>query len=129
LPAHDPRIVHTVEAIQLELPENGLVKRYRRGVGDGSEGKFLACSFWLIDSLVAMNRTKEARQLFERLLGLGNDAGLLSEEYDDSNHRMLGNFPQALSHIALISSALNFSDFQRAADGHVRRLADTATRF
>jgi GH15 family glucan-1,4-alpha-glucosidase len=109
LPAHDPRIVGTIEAIQHELTEDGLVKRYRQGFDSSNEGKFLACSFWLVDCLVAMNRAEEARQLFERLLGLSNDVGLLSEEYDDSNHRMLGNFPQALTHIALISSALNLS--------------------
>jgi GH15 family glucan-1,4-alpha-glucosidase len=109
LPTSDPRIIGTVEAIQHELTKDGLVKRYHQGIGGSNKGKFLACSFWLVDCLVAMNRAEEARQLFERLLGLSNDVGLLSEEYDDSNHRMLGNFPQALTHIALINSALNLA--------------------
>jgi GH15 family glucan-1,4-alpha-glucosidase len=107
LPASDPRIVGTVEAIQRELMEGWLVKRYREAMGGGSEGAFLPCTFWLVDSLVAMGRDDEARKIYERLLGLCNDVGLLSEEYDQREGRMLGNFLQALTHIALINSTFN----------------------
>ena len=113
LPANDPRIVGTVEAIQRELMEGGLVKRYRQAMGGGSEGAFLPCTFWLVDCLVAMGRRDEARKIYERLLGLCNDVGLLSEEYDPSKSRMLGNFPQALTHITLINSAFNLSHHQK----------------
>ena len=89
LPGKDPRIVGTVEAIQRELTENGLVRRYRQGKG---EGKFLACSFWLVNCLMAINRAEDAQKTFDQLLGLCNDVGLLSEEYDDNKGRMLGNF-------------------------------------
>ncbi len=75
----------------------------------GDEGVFLACTFWYVDALVLINRLPEAREIFERLLGLCNDVGLLAEEYDPTNRRQLGNFPQALSHLALINSALNLS--------------------
>jgi len=116
LPPTDPRMVGTVEAIQRELTEDGLVLRYRpptdAGTHDvdglpGSEGTFLACSFWLADDLHLIGRTKEARELYERLLGLRNDVGLLAEEYDTRYHRQVGNFPQAYSHIALINTALH----------------------
>ena len=107
LPASDSRIVGTVEAIQRELMEGGLVKRYSKAMGGGSEGAFLPCTFWLVDCLMAMGRSDEARKIYERLLGLCNDVGLLSEEYDQSKGRMLGNFPQALTHIALINSTFN----------------------
>jgi GH15 family glucan-1,4-alpha-glucosidase len=110
LPGDDPRVVATVEAIQHELTEDGLVLRYRTGDSDdglpGSEGVFLACSFWLVDALHAMGRQKDARALFERLLGLRNDVGLLSEEWDPINERQLGNTPQAFSHFPLVVSAL-----------------------
>ena len=109
LPANDPRIVGTVEAIQRELTENSLVNRYRQAIDNDKEGKFLACSFWLVDCLVTMNRAEEARKTYDRLLSLCNDVGLLSEEYDDTKKRMLGNFPQALTHIGLIISAFNLS--------------------
>ncbi|MGH7986331.1 MAG: glycoside hydrolase family 15 protein [Candidatus Binataceae bacterium] len=113
LPANDPRIVGTVAAIERDLMENGLVKRYRKAMGGGSEGAFLPCTFWLVDCLVAMGRGDEARKIYERLLGLCNDVGLLSEEYDNNQGRMLGNFPQALTHIALINSAFNLSHHQK----------------
>ncbi len=113
LPADDPRIIGTVEAIQKQLMPNGLVERYNPSQSSdglqGSEGTFLACSFWMVISLYLIGREDEARELFERLLGLCNDVGLLSEEYDPKAGRMLGNFPQALSHLALVHAAFTLS--------------------
>jgi GH15 family glucan-1,4-alpha-glucosidase len=114
LPADDARIRGTVEAIQRELTVDGLVMRYRTedsvdGLSPG-EGVFLACSFWLVDNLVLQGRQDEARTLFERLVGLCNDVGLLAEEYDPHGRRHLGNFPQAFSHLALINAALNLGN-------------------
>lgn len=113
LPAADPRFRGTVEAIQRELTSDGLVLRYRThealdGLPPG-EGAFLACSFWLADSLILLDRREEARALFERLLALRNDVGLLAEEYDARAGRFTGNFPQAFSHVALVNTALNLS--------------------
>jgi GH15 family glucan-1,4-alpha-glucosidase len=116
LPANDPRIVGTVEAIQRELMEGGLVKRYSKAMGGGEEGAFLPCTFWLVDCLVAMGRHDEARTIYDRLLGLCNDVGLVSEEYEHRGGRMLGNFPQALTHITLINSALNLYNHQKPLD-------------
>jgi GH15 family glucan-1,4-alpha-glucosidase len=96
LPASDSRIVGTVDAIQRELAVGGLVQRQSK-MGVNTEGAFLPCSFWLVDCLVAMDRGEEARTIYDRLLGLCNDVGLLSEEYDPVESRMLGNFPQALT--------------------------------
>ncbi len=114
LPADDPRIVGTVAAIQKELVVDGLVMRYLTHEGvDGlppGEGVFLACSFWLADNLVLQGRKREARALFERLLGLANDVGLLAEEYDPRARRQLGNFPQAFSHLALVNTAMNLTN-------------------
>jgi GH15 family glucan-1,4-alpha-glucosidase len=113
LPPEDARVVGTVEAIQRELCEDGFVYRYDSGrTGDGlpaGEGAFLACSFWLADALTQLCRVDEARALFERLLSLCNDVGLLAEEYHPGSHRMLGNFPQAFSHVALINTAKNLT--------------------
>jgi GH15 family glucan-1,4-alpha-glucosidase len=114
LPATDPRIVSTVEAIQRDLMDEGLVRRYATetpGV-DGlppGEGAFLPCTFWLADNLAMMGRYSEARAIFERLIGLCNDVGLLSEEYDPHGKRQLGNFPQAFTHVFLINTAHNLS--------------------
>ena len=113
LPPDDPRMVGTVDAIQKKLMRNGLVERYdtkksKDGL-KGGEGTFLACSFWLVIALHLMGRVGEAKDLFERLLGLCNDVGLLSEEYDAVGNRMLGNFPQALSHLALVHAAFTIS--------------------
>jgi GH15 family glucan-1,4-alpha-glucosidase len=111
LPAHDPRVRGTVEAIQRELMQDGLVARYATQTGvDGlppGEGAFLPCSFWLADNLAMQGRHAEARELFERLLQLRNDVGLLSEEYDPVQRRQTGNFPQALTHVCLINTAHN----------------------
>lgn len=110
LPIEDERVVGTIEAIQRELMQDGLVLRYRpeeSGVDGlpGGEGVFLPCSFWLADCLHLMGRTDEARDLFKRLLDLRNDLGLLSEEYDPKARRQLGNFPQAFTHVALVNTA------------------------
>ncbi|MFF5755360.1 glycoside hydrolase family 15 protein [Streptomyces longwoodensis] len=116
LPPDDPRVVGTVDAIRDELGHGGLVRRYTTDGATvdglpGDEGAFLVCSFWLADALHMTGRTKEARELFERLAGLANDVGLLSEEYDPVAGRHLGNFPQAFSHIGLVNTALTlFAD-------------------
>jgi GH15 family glucan-1,4-alpha-glucosidase len=111
LPSSDPRVRGTLAAIERHLVRNGLVLRYRTETGaDGlppGEGAFLACSFWLADNYVLQGRYDEARALFERLLALRNDVGLLAEEYDPAARRQLGNFPQAFSHLALINTARN----------------------
>jgi GH15 family glucan-1,4-alpha-glucosidase len=119
LPPTDPRIIGTVEAIQRELAHDGFVLRYELPPHDqaihevdglrGGEGTFLACSFWLADDLHLIGRQDEARELFEELLKLRNDVGLLAEEYDPRYGRQVGNFPQAYSHIALVNSALHLS--------------------
>jgi GH15 family glucan-1,4-alpha-glucosidase len=114
LPANDPRMLGTVAAIERRLVrDGGLVMRYDTENGvDGlptGEGAFLACSFWLADNYVLQGRIAEARILFERLLMLRNDLGLLAEEYDPHAGRMLGNFPQAFSHVGLINTALNLT--------------------
>jgi GH15 family glucan-1,4-alpha-glucosidase len=113
LPASDRRVRGTVEVIERHLMTDGFVARYPTSEDvDGlppGEGMFLACTLWLADALALMGRHGEARQLFERLLGLRNDVGLLSEEYDPAAHRLTGNFPQALSHVALINTACNLS--------------------
>lgn len=113
LPADDPRMIGTVKAIEKRLMQDGLVSRYTvdpavDGLPHG-EGQFLACSFWLADNYHLQGRHKDAEKLFERLLKIRNDVGLLSEEYDPSAKRMLGNFPQAFSHIGLVNTAFNLS--------------------
>ena len=114
LPPDDPRVIGTVQAIQRELVEDGLVLRYRpESAPDGlagTEGTFLVCSFWLADALTMMGRWDEASELFERLLSLRNDVGLLAEEYDPRARRQLGNFPQAFSHVGLVDTARAVSD-------------------
>jgi GH15 family glucan-1,4-alpha-glucosidase len=113
LSVHDPRMRSTIAQIESHLLMDGLVLRYRtRSNIDAlppGEGAFLACSFWLADNYVLLGRRQEARALFERLLALTNDVGLLSEEYDPRLKRLLGNFPQAFSHIALINTAHNLT--------------------
>ncbi|MGI5351766.1 glycoside hydrolase family 15 protein [Streptomyces sp. CA-250714] len=118
LPPDDPRVVGTVEAVQRELCEDGFVRRYPvTGEGDGlpgGEGVFLACSFWLSHDLALIGRPAEGRRLFERLLALRNDVGLLAEEFDTARQRLVGNFPQAFSHVPLIDAALRLG---RPAEG------------
>ncbi|HEU5208823.1 MAG TPA: glycoside hydrolase family 15 protein [Longimicrobiales bacterium] len=113
LPIEDERIRGTVEAIERDLTVDGFVLRYdSAGTDDGlppGEGAFLACSFWLADNLALLGRIDDARRLFERLLALRNDVGLLAEEYDPHSGRLVGNFPQAFSHIGVIDTALNLS--------------------
>ena len=116
LPPHDPRVRGTVEAIERELMEDGFVYRYAMdplaGTVDGlppGEGVFLACTFWLADNYILLGRNDEAERLFERLLSLRNDLGLLSEEYDPRARRLVGNFPQAFSHVALVNTACNLA--------------------
>ncbi|WP_018901783.1 glycoside hydrolase family 15 protein [Rhizobium sp. 2MFCol3.1] len=120
LPEDDHRYIGTVAAIESKLMRDGLVLRYEtQDVGDGlppGEGAFLACSFWLVDALSLIGREEDAKTLFNRLLELCNDVGLLSEEYDPQHEVMLGNFPQAFSHVGLINSALNLSRLHGAAD-------------
>jgi GH15 family glucan-1,4-alpha-glucosidase len=111
LPPNDPRLIGTIEAVQQRLVVNGFVMRHdpaERGLGlENSEGAFLACSFWLCDALMMIGRADQARELFERLISLRNDVGLLSEQYETRANRQVGNFPQAFSHIALIVTAHN----------------------
>ncbi|SNB51759.1 Glucoamylase (glucan-1,4-alpha-glucosidase), GH15 family [Arboricoccus pini] len=120
LPADDPRIVGTVAAVERELLRDGFVLRYRTATGvdglAGDEGAFLACSFWLVDAYVGQGRMEDARALFERLVGLCNDVGLLAEEYEPRKKRQIGNFPQAFSHVALINAALSLQSGQDIAE-------------
>jgi GH15 family glucan-1,4-alpha-glucosidase len=114
LPASDPRVQGTIKAIEKNLLRDGFVLRYQtEHTGDGlpgDEGAFLACSFWLVDAYAYSGRRREAEALFERLLSLRNDLGLLSEEYEPRSGRLIGNFPQAFSHLALIHSASVLAD-------------------
>jgi GH15 family glucan-1,4-alpha-glucosidase len=125
LPPADPRMTGTVAAVERHLLLDGLVFRYDTGDGvDGlppGEGAFLACSFWLADNYILQGRLAEARALFERLLALRNDVGLLAEEYDPRQGRQLGNFPQAFSHVALVNTAFNLTRSQGPADQRAQR--------
>lgn len=119
LPPDDTRVLGTIAAIERTLVRDGLVHRYNTHATDDGlppgEGAFLACSFWLVDAYAMCGRTQEAVALFERLLTLCNDVGLLAEEYDPAGGRMLGNFPQAFSHLSLVGSAFNLSQHRRPA--------------
>ncbi|MDQ3364478.1 MAG: glycoside hydrolase family 15 protein [Myxococcota bacterium] len=121
LPATDPRIVGTIRAIERELLHDGLVLRYRTEETDDGlppgEGAFLACSFWLADNYALMGRAEEARALFDRLLSLRNDVGLLAEEYDPVARRLLGNFPQAFSHVGVVNTAFNLTQSEATPAG------------
>ncbi len=120
LPASDPRVVGTVEAIERTLMRDGLVLRYRtEKANDGlspGEGTFLACSFWFADALALIGRREAAERQFERLLALRSDLGLLAEEYDQIARRFVGNFPQAFSHVALVNTAQNLSQARGPAE-------------
>jgi GH15 family glucan-1,4-alpha-glucosidase len=109
LPPTDERVTGTIDAISRELGRDGFIARYSTDATDdglpGGEGRFLACSFWLVTALALNGRASEARTLFDRLLALRNDVGLLAEEYDVERRRQVGNFPQAFSHLALIQAA------------------------
>jgi GH15 family glucan-1,4-alpha-glucosidase len=113
LPADDPRVTGTVQAIESELLRDGLLLRYSTQHSDdglpGDEGVFLACSFWLADAYIMQGRLDDAHRLFDRLLSLRNDLGLLAEEYDVARKRLVGNFPQGFSHIGLVNTAYNLS--------------------
>jgi GH15 family glucan-1,4-alpha-glucosidase len=127
LPPGDPLVLRTLEAVQDDLCENGFVLRYRtddEGAADGlagDEGAVLACSFWLVDNLTLAGRHEEAKRLFEQLLDLRNDVGLLSEEYDPARRRLIGNFPQAFSHVGLVNSAFNLATADNAGRPRNRR--------
>jgi GH15 family glucan-1,4-alpha-glucosidase len=114
LDGDDPRMLGTIKAVEEDLLEGGLVRRYRTETGvdglSGGEYPFLACSFWLVSAYAAAGRTTDAHALFDRLVDLRNDVGLLSEEYDPVGLRMVGNFPQAFSHLALVQAAFQLAD-------------------
>jgi GH15 family glucan-1,4-alpha-glucosidase len=118
LPATDPRMRGTIDAIKNELLVDGFVMRYpTEKTDDGlppGEGSFLACTFWLIDNLALTGQLDEATELFERMLSLRNDVGLLSEEYDQHRKRLVGNFPQAFTHVGLVNSAFNLDRARKA---------------
>lgn len=132
LPPEDPRVHGTIAAIERELMHDGFVQRYNTAATDdglpAGEGTFLACSFWLVDAYAMCGRMQEAVELFERLLGLCNDVGLLAEEYDPTSRRMLGNFPQAFSHLSLVASAFNLSQRLRPASQRSERNGSHAQR-
>ncbi|MDT0329951.1 glycoside hydrolase family 15 protein [Nocardiopsis lambiniae] len=118
LPYDDPRVIGTIEAVRKDLMVDGFVLRYRTDLENsadqlpGDEGAFLACSFWMANALLSIGRQEEAKELFERLLALRNDVGLLAEEWDPRIGRQVGNFPQAFSHVPLVTTALNLADRQ-----------------
>jgi GH15 family glucan-1,4-alpha-glucosidase len=127
LPPDDPRVIGTIDAIQRELTRDGFVERYKTHEENavdglvGREGVFLPCSFWLVDALLMLERDDEARELFEKLLDISNDLGLLAEEYDPSAKRQLGNFPQAFTHVGLVNSAYNLSHHDSPHEQRPRR--------
>ena len=114
LAGDDPRMLGTIAAVEADLMRDGLLLRYRTESGvdglAGDEHPFLACSFWLVQAYAAAGRLEDARKLMRRLVGLTNDVGLLSEEYDVGNDRMAGNFPQAFSHLTLVGAAIALRD-------------------
>ena len=125
----DPRIRRTVEAVEnTDLMKDGFIQRYVTDGDDGltgTEGAFIACSFWFVDNLVLIGRRDDARAMFERLTAIATDLGFLSEEYDVKNQRLIGNFPQAFSHIAMINSAFNLRDIQSPAEERSGQKAET----
>jgi GH15 family glucan-1,4-alpha-glucosidase len=125
LPLSDPRVRGTIKRIESDLLCDGLVRRYNTGTAaDGlppGEGVFLACSFWLADNYMLQGRTSDAEKIFEKLVALRNDVGLLAEEYYPETNQLMGNFPQAFSHVALVNSALNLSRQNGPADQRSRK--------
>jgi GH15 family glucan-1,4-alpha-glucosidase len=132
LPPSDPRVRGTIEAIERELCSDGFILRYSPETGvdglPGGEGAFLACSFWLVDAYSLLGRHDDAEQLFEKLLSLRNDLGLLAEEYDPVAKRLVGNFPQAFSHIALVNTANNLVSTRGPARQRSERRAPSEIR-
>jgi GH15 family glucan-1,4-alpha-glucosidase len=130
LPPDDARVIGTVKAIETHLVENGFVGRYTQDPAvDGmphGEGAFLPCSFWLADNYELQGRHRDAVRIFERLLDIRNDVGLLSEEYDPIAKRQLGNFPQAFSHVGLVNTAFNLT---RPSSQPVGRASDGTTHY
>ena len=130
LPPNDPRIISTVEAIERRLMVKGLVLRYDSATAsDGlpaGEGVFLACSFWLADAYLMLGRDGDALRLFNHLLSLRNDVGLLSEQYEPRTRRLVGNFPQAFSHLALVNTASNLAHHQKPAEQRSQRISVTS---
>ena len=122
LPGDDERVTGTIDAVSRELGRDGFVSRYSTAETDdglpGDEGQFVACSFWLVNALARNDRVDEARALFERLVGLANDLGLLAEEYDVAHGRQVGNFPQAFSHLTLILAARAIATAEASAERH-----------
>jgi GH15 family glucan-1,4-alpha-glucosidase len=127
LPLDDARVRGTIEAIERRLLVDGFVMRYDNAASDDGlppgEGAFLACSFWLVDAYILQDRSSDARRLFDRLLALRNDVGLLSEEYDPRAGRLVGNFPQAFTHVALVNSAFNLTRLEKPAEQRSRPAA------
>ena len=120
LPPDDPRIQGTIEAIERRLVKDGLVLRYDTLRSDDGlppgEGAFLACSFWLVDAYMFLGRLAQAKALYERLVALSNDLGLMSEEYNSKLGRFVGNFPQAFSHVALVNATFNVTRKENPAE-------------
>jgi GH15 family glucan-1,4-alpha-glucosidase len=133
LPASDPRVSGTLAAIERELLHDGYVARYDTAADGGvdglpgTEGAFLACTFWLADNHAVAGRPDRAREIFERLLDLRNDVGLLAEEYDPVTRRQVGNFPQAFSHVPLVNTARNLSAGDNLSAGGNLSAGDTAS--
>jgi GH15 family glucan-1,4-alpha-glucosidase len=125
LPPSDRRIVGTLQAIEQRLLVDGVVFRYDTAkTEDGlppGEGAFLACSFWFVDNLILQGRVAQAGAMFERLLALRNDVGLLAEEYDPRTKRQMGNFPQAFSHVCLVNTAYNLTRYDGPAEQRANR--------
>jgi GH15 family glucan-1,4-alpha-glucosidase len=120
LPGDDPLVLGTIAAVEEDLLRDGFALRYRTDSGvdgiAGDEHPFLACSFWLVSAYAMAGRYDDATALFDRLCGLANDVGLLSEEYDGAHGRMAGNFPQALSHLTLVQAALRLAEGRSGSD-------------
>ena len=128
----DPRMLGTIAAVERDLMKDGLLHRYRTGSGidglPGEEHPFVACSFWLVSAYAKAGQVEKAHRLMERMLGLLNDVGLLSEEYDPGSGRMVGNFPQAFSHLALVGAAVHLAEVDARHPDPEIAPEDTASR-